>query len=127
MRVAVVCSDLGVRMPGTKGASLHLEAITRALAEQGHEILLVGVAGHGQPPPGDALLLAHPGRKTGWRRDLQRLRFTGRLARAARVQIAEFHPDVVYERLSLFGTAGARLAAHSGAAHVVEVNALQRR
>jgi glycosyltransferase involved in cell wall biosynthesis len=38
--------------------------------------------------------------------------------------VAVFAPDVVYERLALFGTAGSRLAASCRARHVVEVNAL---
>lgn len=125
MRIAVVCSDLGVRIPGTKGASIHLDAITRAFAELGHQVLLVGVAGHGSPPPGiETFLLPHPGRTTGLRREIRKLVFTRRLRRAARAAVDAFGPDVVYERLSLFGTAGRRLAADTGARHVLEINAL---
>ena len=66
MRIVFVCSDLGVRVPGTKGASLHLQSISQALVDVGHEVLLVGVRGHGDPPAGPAtLLLDHPGRTTG--------------------------------------------------------------
>lgn len=124
MRIAVVCSDLGVRLPGTKGASLHVEAITRALAECGHDVLLVGVRGHAPLTGVNGLLLEHPGRSKGLRRELRKLRFTRRLARDADGPVAAFAPDVVYERLSLFGTAGSRLAERCGALHVVEVNAL---
>lgn len=125
MRIAVVCSDLGVRVPGTKGASLHLESISRALQDVGHQILLVGVQGHGGPPAGvDSLLLPHPGRTSGLRRELRKLRFTARLAQNALEPLREFAPDVVYERLALFGVAGRRLARTLGARHVLEVNAL---
>ena len=125
MRIAVVCSDLGVRVPGTKGASLHLQSISRALADVGHEVLLVGVRGHGDPPSAlRTVLLPHPGRTTGLRRELRKIRFTAGLAARALPTVAAFAPDVVYERLALFGTAGRRLAGACGARHVVEVNAL---
>jgi glycosyltransferase involved in cell wall biosynthesis len=125
MRIAVVCSDLGVRVPGTKGASLHLMSISRALRDVGHEVLLVGVRGHGDPPAGlSTLLLDHPGRTTGLRRELRKVRFTADLVRRVLPSVAGFAPDVVYERLALFGVAGRRLAGACRARHVVEVNAL---
>jgi glycosyltransferase involved in cell wall biosynthesis len=39
-------------------------------------------------------------------------------------EVAAFQPDIVYERLSLFGTAGIELSRRTGAQHLVEVNAL---
>lgn len=125
MRIAVVCSDLGVRLPGAKGASLHLEAISRAFQEVGHEVLVVGVQGHGTPPAGlPTHLLPHPGRTSGLRREVRKIRFTATLARDAGVRLASFRPDVVYERLALFGTAGSRLARALDVPHVLEINAL---
>ncbi len=125
MRLAVVCTDTGVRVPDAKGASLHLVAIVSALARCGHEVMLCGVAGHGNPPSGvRSLLFPHPGRAEGLRRELRKLAFVGRVARLARQPLLEFGPEIVYERLSLFGTAGQRLAAAVSAPHVVEVNAL---
>ena len=127
MRIAVVCSDLGIRVPGEKGASLHLAAVTEALAAVGHEVLLVGVAGHRPPgfcPAVETLLLPHPGRTSGLRRELRKIIFTRRLVPAVVDRVQAFAPDVVYERLALFGTAGRALAHATGARHVVEVNAL---
>jgi glycosyltransferase involved in cell wall biosynthesis len=125
MRIAVVCSDTGIRIPDTKGASLHLQAIATALAGIGHDVMLVGVAGHGGAPAGiQALLVQHPGWSKGIRRELRKLSTVERLVREAREPLARFGPNVVYERLSLFGTAGQRLAAATRAAHVLEVNAL---
>jgi len=125
VRIAVVCTDLGVRVPGEKGASIHLAAIATALARAGNRVALVGVAGHGRPPAGvEPILFPHPGRTEGLRREVRKLRTVERIARAAEPRLREFAPDVVYERLSLFGTAGARLARATGAHHVVEVNAL---
>jgi glycosyltransferase involved in cell wall biosynthesis len=129
MRIAVVCSDLGIRIPGDKGASVHLTAIATALSRLGNEVALVGVAGRGAPPAEvEPLLFSDPepddGHPQGLRRELQRVRFVERVAREAREPLLEFAPDAVYERLSLFGTAGMRLASATGATHALEVNAL---
>lgn len=125
MRILVCCTDLGVRVPGSKGASLHLGAIARAFAAVGHEVLVVGVAGHGAPPSGPAYrLLPHPGRRDGLPRELTKLRFTATFVDRVAPEVAAFAPEMVYERLSLFGTAGAELARRHAVPHVVEVNAL---
>lgn len=125
MRIAVVCSDTGVRVPDSKGASLHLAAITTALARVGNDVLLVAVAGHGAPPGEVAsIMVRHPGWSKGLRREVRKLRTVERMVRQAISALTAFAPDVVYERLSLFGTAGRRFAAATGARHVLEVNAL---
>jgi glycosyltransferase involved in cell wall biosynthesis len=68
--------------------------------------------------------LPHPGRSRGTRRELRKLAVVRRMAIGAEGRLREFRPEVVYERLALFGTAGRRLAEATGALHVVEVNAL---
>lgn len=125
MRIAVLCSDTGIRVPDTKGASLHLVAIASALSRLQHDVLLVAVAGHGGPPPGmEAILVRHPGWSQGIRRELRKLATVERVVREGGEALTRFGPDVVYERLSLFGTAGLRLARAARATHVLEVNAL---
>ena len=125
MKILVACTDLGVRVPGDKGASLHLAAITSAFAEAGHDVLLAAVVGHGTPPSDVAsILLPHPGRATGLRREINKLRFVQHFPDAIAERVAAFGPEVIYERLSLFGTAGSVLAQRFAALHVVEVNAL---
>jgi glycosyltransferase involved in cell wall biosynthesis len=128
MRIAVVCADLGIRVPGPKGASLHLQAISSAFAGLGHEVLLVAVAGHGDAPLGhQSLLLPHPGRTHGLRRELRKLRFMAALPGRIQPTLEGFAPEVVYERLSLFGARGRAIADRFDAVHVVEVNALLAR
>jgi glycosyltransferase involved in cell wall biosynthesis len=125
MRIAVVCSDPEVPVPGTSAASLHLSSMSRALSDVGHDVLLIGVRGDGEPPAGlRSLRLEHPGRATGLRRELRTIRFTADLVRAALPAVTAFAPDVVYERLAPFGTAGRRLARACSARHVLEVDAL---
>jgi glycosyltransferase involved in cell wall biosynthesis len=125
MRIAVVCSDTGIRIPDTKGASLHLQAMATALARIGHDVMLIGVAGHGGGPSGmQSLLVQHPGWSKGIRRELRKLSTVELLVREAHEPLIRFAPDIVYERLALFGTAGRRLASATESAHVLEVNAL---
>lgn len=136
MRVVVLCTDLGIRIPGSKGASLHLQSIVCALARAGHSILLIAVAGSarggGAQPDVDAgwpdnvvlRLYPHPGRAEGAERERRKLAYTEHVARDAEQSVREFQPDVIYERLSLFGDAGTRLARVCQTRHVVEVNAL---
>jgi glycosyltransferase involved in cell wall biosynthesis len=127
-RILVLCTDQGVRVPGDKGASLHLRSITRAFTELGHDVLLMGVEGHGAPDVGcPTWLLPHPGRATGVRRERNKLALTARFAAEGLAVAQDFAPDVVYERLALFGDAGLALAAATGARHVVEVNAMLSR
>jgi glycosyltransferase involved in cell wall biosynthesis len=127
-RVLVLCSDQGVRVPGDKGASLHLMAITRAFAAIGHEVLLAGVAGHGEPPAGvRTVLMPHPGRSEGLERERRKLLLAATMPDAIRDAVEAFAPDVIYERLALFGGAGRVLAHQLGVPHIVEVNALLAR
>ncbi len=133
MRITVLCADLGIRVPGAKGASVHLQAITRALADVGHHVQIVAVAGHEPPPPEllaaveDLVLLPHPGRLEGLARDRQKITFNDHLVEKVTDRVQQFGPDTLYERLSLFGTSGLRLAEFASAIHVVEVNALLAR
>lgn len=125
MRILVLCTDQGVRVPGEKGASLHLRAVAQAHARLGHEVLLMGVAGHGEPDlPCRTWLLPHPGRAEGLERERRKLALTERFVDEGAAVAAGFAPHVIHERLALFGTAGLRLAEVTGARHVVEVNAL---
>lgn len=125
MKIAVICSDIGIRIPGSKGASIHLLSICNAFASLGHEVLLIGVAGHGETPTNfQSLLLPHPGRSQGLKREIRKLKFDRLMFRKAKAVVRAFGPDVIYERLALFGTVGSRLAVMTGAKHVLEINAL---
>ena len=127
MRITVMCTDLGVRVPGEKGASMHLQSITRAFADLGHDVQLIGVAGHGEAPQGLASthLLPHPGRAEGLQREQNKLAFVQRVIDELGDVVRDFDPHLIYERLALFGDAGHRIAQTlPGARHLLEVNAL---
>ena len=127
----MLCSDTGVRIGDGKGAALHLQAITSAFAALGHETEAVGVAANPTGPmehwPVPQHLVAQPGRAQGPTRELRKREIVEDVAVRGLEAAARLRPHLVYERLSLFGTAGLRVAATSGARHVVEVNALLTR
>src|SRR5438874_131665 len=100
MRIAVVCADRGIRVDGTKGASVHLRSIAAALSER-HEVWLV--TAHA---PAAATSRA-------WRWSLDDLDAV----------VSGWPADAVYERYSLGHTAGITAARRAGKPFVLEVNA----
>ncbi len=146
MRLWYVCSDFGIPPDGSKGASIHLRAITGALARLGHDVLLISP----RPGPGDR----HPARRLlppgcplvdgavkplkrfllehdlgdELPRDLRTLYYSAYAVEAALEQLRtvrpEEKPDAVIERLSLFSTVGIDLARALDCPLMLEVNAL---
>lgn len=128
MRILVVCSDTGVRIGGGKGAAIHLQAISHAFTALGHQVEVVGVASATSATDSvwamPVHVVPHPGRSAGLERARRKLATSAAVSRKAGEVAAALRPQMIYERLSLFGTAGLEVAAATGATHVVEVNAL---
>jgi glycosyltransferase involved in cell wall biosynthesis len=109
MRVAYLSTDPGIAYGGAKGAAVHVEELSAALARTGAEVLLlVAESVRGQPQGLTVEVL--PGRE----RDLvpwleQRLRASG--------------ADVLYERLALHSAAGSEVSGRLCVPHLVELNA----
>ena len=130
MRIAYVCADPGIPVFGTKGASVHVQEVVRVLLEAGHTIDLFCRRTDGEPWPAAAAARTE-GRLTV--HELGRIRGTDvadreRRARAAdtelRAAVAAAGPfDAVYERYSLWSTAGTAHAREHGIPAVLEVNA----
>jgi glycosyltransferase involved in cell wall biosynthesis len=127
MRIAYLCSDLGVPVCGSKGASIHVRELSRALQEQGHEVLVVCARLGASRPHGFDVPLVEVPREQGGRdlsdRSLRAEAYVSMLAARVLPRLREFVPDVVYERYALNGTAGLTLADQLGIPHVLEVNA----
>jgi glycosyltransferase involved in cell wall biosynthesis len=123
-RLAYLSTDPGVPWGGTKGASVHLAEMVRALAAQGAEVLLIAAdVAHGAPPspPGVRLeLLPGPGKDAGV---VERLAAepvrTGYLVR----RLERFGAEALYERIALHSAAGSAAASAVGIPHLVELNA----
>lgn len=130
MRIAYVCADPGIPVFGTKGASVHVQEVLRVLLEAGHRIDLFCRRTDGAPWPAMAAAVAE-GRLTV--HELGRITGTDvadreRRALAADRELRELLAatgpfDAVYERYSLWSTAGTAYARDHGLPSVLEVNA----
>ncbi|HEY3242200.1 MAG TPA: glycosyltransferase family 4 protein [Phycisphaerae bacterium] len=142
MRLLYVCNDFGIAPSGTKGSSVHLRAITRALANLGHEVLLLSPRegpGDDHParcllppgcPPGDestrllAQYLAEHGFESTFAQELRPLMYSAWVRDRALEALRDQHVDAVLERLALFSTVGGDLADALDVPLVLEVNAI---
>src|SRR5262245_10171976 len=141
MRIAYLTSDFGVPVLGSKGASVHVRRMVSALAERGHELLvLTPNVGSGAneslrasleelPLDGPAARVLEmlgqealcQGNRLG--KDLRNLLYSLWLESRAGARLASFAPDFVYERYALFNTSGVELARRLEVPLVLEVNA----
>lgn len=142
MRLLYVCSDFGIPPDGTKGPSIHLRSITRALCQAGCESWLLSPKDGPGPrhplrrllppgcPPADRearrlkqWLLSH-GLGEGLGQELRPLFYNAWVHEPALRALRERPVDVILERLSLFGCVGLDLAEACNVPLVLEVNAL---
>ncbi len=114
MKILYCAIDQAV--PGTKGGSVHVQAVAEGLARRGHEVHVLAQRGPGGFPAGEAHW-----HEMGPPFGSSRLRMAraGRVAATARA----LTPDVVIERYFNFGGEGVRAASRVGALAVLEVNA----
>jgi glycosyltransferase involved in cell wall biosynthesis len=142
MRLLYVCTDFGIDPCGTKGASIHLRAITRGLADLGHELYLVSPHA---PPPFDPRVQCIEVKRSSmareserhlrhWLRDrdldaapakeLRSILFCCDALPQVMDSLGPGSVDAILERLSLFGHLGVDLAGVLRVPHFVEVNAV---
>jgi glycosyltransferase involved in cell wall biosynthesis len=142
VRISYLSADFGVPPLGTKGASVHVRGLVSGLAAEGHEVLLLcpqAGSGGGElvaaaalrelPLEGpifsavEALREEEIGAGGRLSKDLRNLLYNAWLPGRAAALLGEFGPDFIYERYSLFGTAGLELAASLRVPLILEVNA----
>jgi glycosyltransferase involved in cell wall biosynthesis len=145
MRILYLCEDGGIDLTGRSGGSIHIHSFVRALTDLGHQITVVCTRVSSPKSLEDELRAeVRPAPLADWNhslanairagnrligraarnnpdavRTLHNLRFFRTAAKAAR----ELDPDFIYERYSLWGMAGLRLARNRSIPHVLEVNA----
>jgi glycosyltransferase involved in cell wall biosynthesis len=140
MKILYLCFDPGIDLSGVKGASIHVRSFVRALTEQGHEVMVVGtkvssaasfetltgatVVGAPFTPRNRAM---HRALKAGNRffargRGLVRALHNTEFFRVADECADQLLPSFIYERYSLWGTAGQHLARKHAIPFVLEVN-----
>ena len=140
MRIAYLCSDPGVPLSGSKGASIHVRELSRSLRGLGHDVRVVAARAGGRAPPGYevpivtlqqeplderlvALLSTDPSAGEAVARDVRSTLAAVSLRHRALPLLRSLEPDLVYERYALFGTAGVALARELGVPLILEVNA----
>jgi alpha-maltose-1-phosphate synthase len=120
MRIAYLSGDRGVPVFGTKGASVHVRELARALASLGHEVVVLTTRADGPRPTAFRIpvrqVTAGPEQLDP---EARAISFRDR----ALPFLRDFRPHVLYERYSLFGTAGIELSRELGIPLLLEVNA----
>lgn len=147
MRIAYLSSDFGVPVGGRKGASIHVGEMVRALQRAGAQMTLfspsidAAARSVGGELEGARLVAIEPesqhvglleelrriedgvGSPSRLRPELRNLLYNIPFLRQTRDVLTRHPVDVVYERYTLFGYAGGRLARELGVPHLLEVNA----
>ncbi|MBL8695756.1 MAG: glycosyltransferase family 4 protein [Planctomycetes bacterium] len=136
LRIAVVNGDPGIAYGGAKGAALHLSGMVRALERCGCDVHVTTLrAERGSSPAFVASCPEPMASIVRWLKESEPSRAVLEAAELAAIganipvlaHLTERHAlqpfDLVYERLSLFGTAGSRFCAKYQVPHFLEVNA----
>jgi len=124
VKLLYVCADPGIPLDGHKGASVHVRQTVEALRSRGVEVRVLATRpGTGIKVPVidvGAVELPH-GRCGRVERETALLGLSSMLVAAA--SHADFKPDIVYERYSLWSLTGCALAERMNLPLVLEVNA----
>jgi glycosyltransferase involved in cell wall biosynthesis len=125
MRIAYICTDPGIPVFGTKGASIHVQEMLRAFLRRGDEVTLFSPRLDDPAPADLERLLRRPLQPAPKGPDAD-ARAAWALATnhtVAASLAAEGPFDLVYERHALFAHAAMEWAAEAGLASVLELNA----
>lgn len=120
-RFAYVCGDPGVPVPGTKGASIHVASVCKALSRHGLEGELHAVRAEGDFVNGVPVRqIPLPARRKHKSREERETRlFLASLGSSLSLQE---EPDFIYERYSLWYAGGLARARELQIPYVLEVN-----
>ncbi len=130
-RVAMLCASPGIPALAPGGASVHLRAMAEGFVAAGADVRLFvrrksrgGGVPDVAPPSGVSIIEASRGRLPGFLRK-RRAWDEGVDARALErvVAAADWRPDLLYERWSLYSAVGRRLRQRFGVPWILEVNA----
>ena len=127
-RVAYLLPDPGIPVGGTKGASVHVDALCGAMARSGVSVTLyaakvVGPLSSRGADQVEVVPVDVGPVRSGEDADRSRIRACGRYFDQVADLLGHRRPDWVHERLSLFAGAGNAMAGRLGLPRIVEVNA----
>jgi len=146
MKVLYLCADSGVPLLGRKGASIHVRSLVAALNRAGHQVVVAAqvlnkspwetpaaIAGnvlHLRPSSGSAAAVQALkdfnqtlGVENAVPREIRRILSNKELGDDLRRRFEGDPPDFIYERASLCGIAGGKLARELNVPLLLEVNA----
>jgi glycosyltransferase involved in cell wall biosynthesis len=146
MKILYLCPDLGVPVLGRKGASVHVRALVAAFGRAGHDVVLaaqvLNKSPWEKPADVDAKLLhlrasnhiaevaaalnalnAMLGAENSLPGELRRILYNQELVDGLNRRFDGDPPAFIYERASLFGTAGVALARELDVPLLLELNA----
>ncbi|MFT0848552.1 glycosyltransferase family 4 protein [Actinomycetaceae bacterium L2_0104] len=123
MRIGYLLPDPGIGIFGAKGASVHAQEIVRALRAAGHEVIVFCVRLDQSIPTDLADLEARHFPLPTCTSTVERERAISGVAQTIARQARNAELDCVYERYSLFSSAGADVARSEAIPFVLEVNA----
>lgn len=146
MKILYLCLDLGIPVLGRKGASVHVRNLVAAFRRAGHAVVLVAPVLNKSPweepanleaslvhlPPGpdtvSAVLALKAFNETlgvanSLPGELRNVLYNQSISVQLRRRFDSAPPDFIYERASLYGTAGASLARDLDLPRLVELNA----
>jgi len=146
MKILYLCPDLGIPVLGRKGASVHVRELIGAFARAGHQVTLAAQTLLKSPTdeparvkarviqvPSDPAITATAqalksfnerlGVESPLPGELRRIGYNDTLYRELKRRFLKHKPDFIYERASLYATAGARLADKFKVPHIIELNA----
>lgn len=124
MKILYISGDIGIAVGGRKGASTHIREACNALARYGHEVKII------TPNPGDLSLVnvpvIHvPAPKAKWLgSDVRYLILNQRIKKVIKQEFNSWKPDAVYERYSLYQSAGLEMCTKYNIPRILEVNTL---
>ena len=146
MKILYLCPDLGIPVLGRKGASVHVRGLVSAFVRAGHFVVLaaplLGKTPWEEPASLNAALLHLPpsaetanavfalkafnerlGVENSLPGELRRILYNQELGTQLKRRFESAPPDFIYERASLYGTAGVALARELNVPLLVELNA----
>lgn len=124
MRAVYVCTDPGIPVFGSKGASVHVQAVIRELVRRGASVDLVCARTGGDAPPDFADVRVHLLPEVGRGPAAERERAAAASDTAVAGLLDGLGPlDLVYERYALWGRTASSWSLLHGVASVLEVNA----
>ncbi|MFZ3583778.1 glycosyltransferase family 4 protein [Loktanella sp. DJP18] len=124
MRIAYVCTDPGIPVFGTKGASVHVQEMLRAFTGRGAQVTIISPRIGDTAPADLAGVVIHALRPLPSGEAV--VRAQAALSQNAHVTqaLTEAGPfDLIYERHALYAHAAMQFACDAGVAGVLEVNA----